>query len=320
MKRYLRTFRRHRLLVIAPLVLALVIGLGYELKSPRHYTAAGTMWADAPVPDSSSVFSQSAPNPSPAAQASSLLNELLSTHKFLAAIAPRSPWAAYLRQHPDAIDTVLGSVQKNTIVSTPGPQVLSVSYQSNDAAATGPMVRAIMGAFADQLVSLQKTRDQQQIAYDQQALQTASSALGTAQKQLANYLFAHPQAAGATVDPTVTQLSGNVANAQQLYGSAVAALNTSQLGLSSASDSSQLHVIDQPTAAFVQGNKKKIVYGGVGGLFAGGVISILLLSWLVSKETAPWDAEDVEDELGLTVVGSIEELPSSRRRLEAGVS
>jgi hypothetical protein len=44
------------------------------------------------------------------------------------------------------------------------------------------------------------------------------------------------------------------------------------------------------------------------------VISILLLSWLVSRETAPWDAEDLEDELGLTVVGSIEQLPSPRRQ------
>ena len=65
--------------------------------------------------------------------------------------------------------------------------------------------------------------------------------------------------------------------------------------------------------------KKKIIYGGVGGLFAGAVISILLLSWLVSKETAPWDADDVEDDLGLTVVGSIEEIPS-RRRHDRGVS
>ena len=44
------------------------------------------------------------------------------------------------------------------------------------------------------------------------------------------------------------------------------------------------------------------------------MISILLLSWLVSKDTSPWDAEDVENELGLTVVGSIEQLPSRRRQ------
>jgi capsular polysaccharide biosynthesis protein len=96
-------------------------------------------------------------------------------------------------------------------------------------------------------------------------------------------------------------------------------LNSSELGLSSVADSSQLHVIDQPTAATAQGSKKKLAYAGMGGLFAGLVIAILLLSWLVSKDTAPWSAEDLEDELGLTVVGSIEELPPPRRK-ERGAS
>jgi uncharacterized protein involved in exopolysaccharide biosynthesis len=319
MKRYSRTFRRHRLLVIAPLVLALVIGLGYELKSPRHYTAQGTLWADAPVPDGTTVFSTSPPTQSPASQGASVLSELLATDQFLKALAPHTPWAAYLRQHPGQLDNVFSSLQKNTTVSVVGPQVIGVSYQSSDPTTAAPMARAIMNTYVAQLLALQQTRDQQQITYDKQAVQTAASALSSAQKQLTAYLAAHPQPAGATVDPTVTQLSGNVATAQGAYGAAVGNLNNSQQGLSSSSDSSQLHVIDQPAAASVAGRKKKIMYGGIGGLFAGGLISILLLSWLVSKETAPWDAEDVEDELGLTVVGSIEELPS-RRRQEVGVS
>jgi uncharacterized protein involved in exopolysaccharide biosynthesis len=319
MNRYMRTFRRHKLLIILPVVLALVIGVGYEYSSPGHYQASGTLWADEPVPNSSSLFSQTPPNPSPASQAASVLSELLATDQFLAKVGPRSPWAAYLRQHPDALHTVFASLQKNTSVGALGPQVVGVTYQSTDAATTAPMVRAIMDAFVAQLVTLQKSRDQQQINYDKQNLQSAATALSSAQDQLRQYLFAHPQAPGATVDPTVTQLSGNVAQAQTLYGSAVSNLNSSQLGLSSVADSSQLHVIDAPSAAASQGRKKKLAYAGIGGLFAGLVIAILLLSWLVSKDTSPWNAEDVEDELGLTVVGSIEELPGPRRR-ERGAS
>jgi hypothetical protein len=291
-----------------------VIGLGYEFVSPRHYTAQGTLWADSPLPNGSTVFSTSPPAQSPASQAVSVLSELLATDQFLQELAPRSPWAAYLRQHPGQTDTVFASLQKDTTVSALGPQVMGVTYQSSDEATTVPMARAIINTYVAQLDSLQRTRDQQQITYDKQTVQTALSALNSAQKQLSLYLLSHPQAPGATVDPTVTQLSGNVATAQQAYGSAVGDLNTSQQGLSSASDSSQLHVIDQPATVITQGRKKKIAYGGIGGLFAGLVISILLLSWLVSKETAPWDADDVEDDLGLTVVGSIEELPSPRRQ------
>ena len=238
----------------------------------------------------------------------------MATNQFLTKLGPHTPWAADLRRHPGAVDTVFASLQKDTTVSVLGPQLMGVTYQSTDPATAILMARAISNAFVAQLTSLQRERDQQQISYDKENLQTALNTLTSQQKQLSQYLSAHPQPAGATVDPTVTQLSGNVATAQAEYGSAVAAYNSSKLGLSSASDSGQLHVIDQPAVAYAQGRKKKIVYGGMGGLFVGGVISILLLSWLVSKDTSPWDAEDLEDELGLTVVGSIEQLPEKRRQ------
>ena len=314
MKRYLRAFRRHKLIVIAPVVLALVVGLGIELMQPRNYQAQGALWADSPVPSDSTVFSTSPVNQTPASQGASVLTELLATNQFMNALGPRSPWAAYLRAHPQDVDKVFASLQKNTTVSVLGPQVVGVTYQAKDPDTAMTMARAIMNTFVVQLVALQKQRDQQQIIYDKQNLDTAQKALDYSQNQLSQYLLLHPQAPGATVDPTATQLSGNVATAQQAYGQAVSNYNASQLGLSSAADSSQLHVIDKPTDASAQGRKKKIVYAGIGGLFVGAVISILLLSWLVSKETAPWDAEDVEDELGLTVVGSIEELPSPRRQ------
>jgi uncharacterized protein involved in exopolysaccharide biosynthesis len=319
MKRYTRTFRRHKLLVVAPVVLALLVALGFVVVSPRNYLAEGTLWADAPVPDSSTVLSESPPSPSAAAQQASVLSELLATHQFLTDVGQRSPWAAYLRRHPGAVDTVFASLQKDTSVSVLGPQVISVVYQSSNPTTTAPMARAIMSAFVAELASLQRTRDEQQITYDKQNLQTASNALSSAQNQLSEYFAVHPQQQGATLDPTVTQLSGNVATAEQLYGSAVANYNSSELALSSVNDSSQLHVIDQPAVALLQGDKKKIAYAGIGGLFAGLVISVLLLSWLVANDTSPRDAEDVEDELGLTVVGSIEQL-SSLRQADRGAS
>jgi len=313
MKRYTRTFRRHKLLVLAPVVLSLLVALGSVVVSSRVYQAQGTLWADAPVPDSSTVLSESPPSPSPAAQQASVLSELFTTDQFLTDVGRRSPWAAYLRQHPGAVGTVFASLQKDTTVSVLGPQVISVVYQSSDPTTTAPMARAIMNAFVAELVSLQRTRDEQQITYDKQNLQTTSSALSSTQSLLSRYLAVHPQQPGATLDPTVTQLSGNVATAEQLYGSAVADYNSSELALSSVNDSSQLHVIDQPAVARILSDKRKIAYAGIGGLFAGLVISVLLLSWLVANDTSPRDAEDVEDELGLTVVGSIEQASSLRQ-------
>jgi uncharacterized protein involved in exopolysaccharide biosynthesis len=315
MKRYKRAFLRHKLLVIAPLVVALVFGVGFELRQPHQYLAQGTLWADAPVPDNSTVFSFSQqPGGSAAAQGASLLQELLHTNSFLVTIGQHSPWATYLREHPGSVPTVLGSVPKDASVTVVGPQVMSVGFMSNDAATSTVLDKAIMDAFVGEVVALQQVRDKQQIAYDKQSLQKAGQALSAAQQQLASHLAAHPQAPGTTVDPTVTQLSGTVATAEQAYGSAVSDANGAQLSLSHASDSGELHVLDPPGPAAAQARKKKIVYAAVGGLFAGAVISVLLLSWLVSNDTSLRDAEDVEEALGLSVVASIEQDRSSGRR------
>ncbi len=314
MKRYQRTFRRHKLLVIAPIVLALIVGLGFQFHAPKHYVAEGTLWADAPVPDSSTVFAQQEPSQSAASQQAGVLNEMLGTNQFLAAVGKQSPYASYLKQHPAQLDNVFATLQKNTGVAVLGPQVIRVSYTSSDSATTAPMAKAIMNAFVSQLVTLQQSRAQQQISYDNQSLATASKALASAQAQLSTYLALHPGAAGTTTDPTATQLSGAVATAEQAYGTAQANYNESVLALSHASSSGSTHVIDQPLKAFAQSSKKKFVTAGIGGLFAGAVISLLLLSWLVSKDTSPRDAEDVEDELGLNVVASINQMPAGAKR------
>jgi uncharacterized protein involved in exopolysaccharide biosynthesis len=314
MKRYQRTFRRHKLLVIAPILLALVVALGYQFSAPKHYQAWGTLWADAPVPNDSTVFAQQQPNPSAASQQSAVLQEMLSTNQYLAEVGKRSPYAQYLRQHPDQLDSVFGSLQKNTSISVLGPQVIRVAYTSSDQADAVPMAKAIMNAFVAQLVSLEQARAKQQIAYNQQSVNSAAKALTGAQSSLSAYLATHPGAAASTVDPTANQLSGEVATAQQTYGTAVAQYNQAVLDLSHASSTGQIHVLDQPNGAIKQSSKKKFVYTAIGGLFAGAVISLLLLSRLVSKDTSPWDAEDIEDELGLNVVASINQVPSGARR------
>ena len=64
MRRYVQAFFRHPFLLTMPIVIAVVISLGYEVRQPRSYNAAASMWCDVPVPNQSSIFSGTSELPS----------------------------------------------------------------------------------------------------------------------------------------------------------------------------------------------------------------------------------------------------------------
>ena len=273
---------------------------GHCAHAAAPFETQGTLWADAPVPNDSTLFSMSQPSESAAAQDSSVLQELLDTNEFLNKIGQQSPWASYLRQHPSALGRLIEPVRKEAFVSVIGPQVISVGLTAHNSSTATVLDNAVIKAFLGEMATLRQTRDQQQIAYDQQSLQTATSGLNAAEQQMNAYLADHPQdVVGTTNDPTATQLSGNLATAEQLYDSAFSDYNSSELGLSHLLDSSQLHVIDSPNSPAAQGRKKKIAEGGVGGLLAGAAISMLLLTWVVWRDSSKSGTKDHGESLGL---------------------
>src|SRR4030088_3478672 len=86
MKRYVQTFLRHKVLLIAPLVISLMVSFLYVKKQPQTYVTTAALWADAPLPaDSSSTGG----NNSPAGAQSSVLAELLYTRDFVDKVGKR---------------------------------------------------------------------------------------------------------------------------------------------------------------------------------------------------------------------------------------
>ena len=72
-------------------------------------------------------------------------------------------------------------------------------------------------------------------------------------------------------------------------------------------------MIDQPTVPqFPKSRKKQLVFGGVGALLAGGMISLLALLFLVASDKTVRDVADIEEELGLNVVGTIGQFRTRR--------
>src|SRR5437868_1516217 len=91
MLRYLEVFYRHRLLLIAPVVIALVASVGFALTRPRTYEATAQLWFD---PVATSQAAQLNGYISPADQATAELKELLKTRSFSASVGHRGPLAA----------------------------------------------------------------------------------------------------------------------------------------------------------------------------------------------------------------------------------
>ena len=101
MRRYVQAFFRHPLLLTMPIIIAVTISLGYEVRLPRTFSANASMWCDVPVPNQSSIFSGTSELPS--ASQSVVLTELLQTREFLSKVGQSSPWAGYLAAHPEAV-------------------------------------------------------------------------------------------------------------------------------------------------------------------------------------------------------------------------
>jgi len=77
-------------------------------------------------------------------------------------------------------------------------------------------------------------------------------------------------------------------------------------------------VLDPPNQAFPQARKKVVIFSAAGGLIAGLSISVLTLLLLVTRDRAVRDEGDLQQALGLRVVGTIGQFSTRRRLAFAG--
>jgi uncharacterized protein involved in exopolysaccharide biosynthesis len=308
---YLELFFRHRLLLTAPLLIALVAGVGWGLTRDRTYKATASVWTDAPIPNDSTVGTRPVNDTTPSAGQQELLTELLATRTFQLSVANDSPMAKDLQgRSATDVESALNGMAGKIEVSTAGPQVVTVSVKDTDP----QMATGISSSLVKQFIAAETDRIQRrvnaQLTYDKQQLTESAEALSTAQAALARYTRAHPDA-GAS-DGTITQLTAAVTTAQQQNATAAEAVTKDNALLAHVADNSVLEVIDQPTSAYPQSRMKPLVIGGIGGLLAGGTLVIVALLVLMARDNNVRQESELEAQ-ALTVVGSIGELPGRRR-------
>jgi uncharacterized protein involved in exopolysaccharide biosynthesis len=315
MRRYLQAYFRHPILLTAPLIIALIVSIYYGLHQPRKYQAGASIWCDVPVPSESTIFTGTTQPPS-AAQAA-VLTEMLQTHEFLMNVGKRGPWADYLATHDQATDDrLVQQLGAKVVVATPGPHVMTIATSGSSAADALALAKAVTAAYIGEVTDASHSRAQSLVGYYQQQLDATQKALAGAQQKLSKYLQANPASAvigGAVVDPTVAELTQAVAAAQKTYSDATASYTSAGLGLTNLADAGVLRVIDQPREPTSPlSHKKQLIFAGVGGLFAGGAISLLAIIMLVVSDDSVRGAADIEDALQLQVVGAIGQVKMKR--------
>jgi capsular polysaccharide biosynthesis protein len=325
---YAETFFRHRLILTAPVLIALVLAAAYGLKQPRSYVASATMWTDRRIPNDTAIGTLPGSDV-PSAGQQSLLTSLLTTRAFMKAVAMDSPLAGQTRGPQLEVDLALARLASTVSVATPGPQVMAIAVKQPSPELAVGVAAAVVRQFLKEEDRRIHARAAAQVSYDKQQLTAAGKQVREAQFALASYTAAHPGAAGSgqtlgqtsgqtsgqpqsQTDSAENTLVGQLALAQAHYADAEKSYNQSNAAMTQG-NTAALEVVDPPNQAFPQSRKKIVIFSGVGGLLGGLSISVLALLLFVARDRAVRQEQDLQQTLGLRVVGTIGEFTRRRR-------
>jgi hypothetical protein len=226
-------------------------------------------------------------------------------------IGKAGPVAARLTaQHvPDyALDDKIVSTLQGSIATNPvGPTVLAISMTHHDKDIIDGTLQAVVDQTRSKLATLSRRRALAQIDYFKSLTSSKQATWNEKLRELADYQTAHPTATAAS-DPQLQLDSSAAQVAYTDYSTVQAGLEGAQQSLKNVGSGVTYDQIDQPLAPVSLARKKKIVFGGVAGLFAGAIVSLLLLAGLANGDRTARRPDDIED---LEVVGNISEFPRS---------
>jgi uncharacterized protein involved in exopolysaccharide biosynthesis len=289
---YRETYRRHRKLLIAPVILGALAAAFFLFGSGKTYKSTASLWIDTtpPVPSSIGASTSSAPLAEPPATSEQgVLAELLTTQSFDSSIAETSllgkslgSVAAIQTKAP----TLLGTGQ---VVSTiAGSQVLQISYSAASPAMAQSVLAAVVTQLRDYSNRLTAEHNQAAVGYDSEQVKAAENALATARSSVAAYQAQHPGANQS--DPNYASLVAAENNAATQLAQANTALG--QVTGSPDAGGWSIAVLDPASQAqTTPPKKKKVVEVILAGAFGGVLISFLAVIALTPAKKEAWDDE-----------------------------
>ena len=335
MIRYLETFYRHRLILIAPVMLTLLISVAVIYVQPRAYDATAKLWVDRDLLGTTAVDTSFS---APADTQVAILQELLKTRSFGVKVAARGPLlGALLSRRADALkdptaqfsaaiqgkstssgplspdqqdDLVFTTLTAGAKADSSGPNIVTVTYRDADPDIAAAVAQGIVDQFIVELLSNQRAQATAAADFYTGQAKTAQVDLSAKDAAVFNYLSAHPeeQLTTAIPDLTLSQLRRDDDLARTRYEGLLGKLDSANLQVEVANNSapSGLRVIDpaisprKPVARTTQ-----LLEAGAAGLISGLGLMLLCLIGLTLADTSLRHPEEVETLTGLTVAGDI---------------
>jgi uncharacterized protein involved in exopolysaccharide biosynthesis len=319
MLRFLDRFYRVRLLLAAIGAIVLTLSIGFAVSRPRSYEAIARVWVD------TSIQGDHATTYVTASEVGDLmLGELLQTRAFCLKVARRSQQASGVTAagQPDD-DQVYQTLSTHFLLSTAGPNVITVSFADGDPRRAAATTQAVVDLFKEQVLGNQADGARATVTFYQQQVKSARDDLARADGRIADYLGGSGDvsaasgyaatnttggSSGATTDVTLMGLQRDDDALRKQTDDLVQKLNQAQLDLNVAQQSAPngYRVVDQPIVPRKAVSRTKpLLIAGVGGLGAGALLSLLVLIALTGSDSSLRYSGEVEAALGLRLVGTI---------------
>lgn len=289
---YRETYRRHRLLFRAPVVLGAAVAALILFTSSASYKSTASLWVDTAAPVASSIGADGTPTLSepPASSEQGILTELLTTDSFAAAVAKDSLLGKQLGSPAAIRQGASKLIEHGQVVAAPaGGQILNVSYTGPSRALSESVLGGILTQLRNYNDSLAAQHSAAAIAYDRAQVALDEKALATANSNLKAYSARHSNASKS--DPTYLSLASAQNTAITELGQANTTLN--QVTGSSNAGGWTIRVLDAPSpATSLAPSKKKILGVILGGALAGALASFLaVVAMTPAKKEQEWEDE-----------------------------
>lgn len=304
--RILETFFRHKLVVLAPILLipGIVVPVAF-ITAPVYVEAVASVWAGtSPVPESNQ--NDSTRYLTPAQVQIDKLSAMLRTRWMRDAIASRTSVAPLAGTQPGE-ERLQTMVEKDLTITSSGNGLLLLRFRSPTAQLSQQFLQAVIDTYKDKSASDRAGAADVATSFYQGQLQDAQSALDKANADLKRYLSAHPEytssaagGAGAVpvtiADTTLSGMQHNVQYNQKAVADAKAAVQQAQLNAAAAmdSDDATFQVIDAPVAASKPTrDMKTLILLPVAAIVLGLGLSAMLLVLLVSGDRTAYSETDL---------------------------
>jgi len=320
MTRALEMVFRHRgqlfILLMAPIILSGIVVLAL----PRTYQSTASLWALRRYEIIGATGPESDLQSTPSQTQATALTELLQTRSFDLAVANDTGLPAQVNNGADALYSNLSA---GVQVTTPGYNLLVITYSNSDPAVAQQVVSAVIAHYGQQSGSHALTEGQQLLAAYKVQLAQAQTAADSATQAATQYLQQHQLTAiAAQADPQYQLLSQQAAQARTTLGNIQANIDTinQELATLSTGATGLYTIADTPQPGKASSRSKTLLVGGGIGVAVALLAAIGYLLILLRLNQSIYTTTELAELLPYPVLAQIPQLPTRVASTVAGAT